>query len=211
MCRREDDYSMNEKLKDITIDLLLGGIKKKVDSVRDNYKWQELFIHIGSFLIKNTDTLASFEQDLFLVFSKDNLNQLARKLKDKPGYEFPRLLHGELYELMVCYDITPMVAETYIHHFMQVIISYLEENDSDKRLEMFLGNLKKEHECHFAIVESKLDLVIKQIEELKKEKVVSYSIADIDIQIRKESKYKGMGLYFFRRMMNNLNPISKRL
>ena len=197
MCGREDNYSMNEKLKDITIDLLLGGIKKKVDSMRDNFKWQELFIHTGTFLVKNTDTLASFEKDLYLVFSKDNLKQLAGKLKDKPGYEFPRLLHGELYELMVCYDIAPMMAETYIHHFLQVIINYLEENDSDKRLEMFLGNWKKELESHFAIVESKLELVIKQIEELKKEKVVSYSIADIDIQIRKESKYKGMGLQFF--------------
>ena len=32
----------------------------------------------------------------------------------------------------------------------------------------------------------------------KEEKVLSYSITDIDIQIRRESKYKGMGLDFFK-------------
>lgn len=38
---------------------------------------------------------------------------------------------------MVSYEIPIMETETYIHHFMQVIITYLEENDSDKALEMF--------------------------------------------------------------------------
>ena len=41
-------------------------------------------------------------------------------------------------------------------------------------------------------------MVLNQIADLKEEKVLSYSITDIDIQIRRESKYKGMGLDFFK-------------
>ena len=162
---------MNEKLKDTTIDLLLDGVKTKIEDVKENYKWQELFVSTGSFCVNNPDTLTMFEQDLFLVFSKDNLKQMAKKLKDKRGYEFPQLLHRELYDLMVRYEIPAMEAETYIHHFIQVIINYLEENDPDKTLEIFLGDLKKEIEKYFFALESKLELVLNQIADLKEEKV----------------------------------------
>ena len=43
---------MNEKLKNTTIDLLLDGVKKKIDNVKENYKWQELFISTGPFFCK---------------------------------------------------------------------------------------------------------------------------------------------------------------
>lgn len=44
---------------------------------------------------------------------------------------------------MIRYEIPVMQAETYIHHFMKVIINYLEENDPDRALELYLGDLKK--------------------------------------------------------------------
>lgn len=40
---------MSEKLKDTAIDLLLDGVKKKIDDMRDNHKWQELFVNTGHF------------------------------------------------------------------------------------------------------------------------------------------------------------------
>ena len=188
---------MGDNIKGATIDLLLDGVKKKIDNAKENHKWQELFVNTGSFFVNNPDTLTEFERDLYEVFSKDNLIQMAKKLKDKRGYEFTQLLHGELYDLMTCYEIPAMEAETYIHHFMQVIIDYLEENDSEKTMELFLGNLKKEIDEHFVYLKSKLELVIHQIADLQKEKITTYSITDIDCQIRRESIYKGMGLDFF--------------
>ena len=53
---------MNEKLKDTTIDLLLDGVKTKIEDVKENYKWQELFVSTGSFCVNNPDTLTMFEQ-----------------------------------------------------------------------------------------------------------------------------------------------------
>lgn len=189
---------MKEKIKDTIVDLLLDGVKEKLDSVKENYKWQKLFVSTGDFFVKNPDALVKFEDDLYSVFSKDNLIRIAKRLKDKNGYDFSQLLHNELYDLMVSYEIPIMETETYIHHFMQVIITYLEENDSDKALEMFLGDMRKEIGTYFAALESKLELVLNQISNLNKEKITTYSIADIDAQIRRETKYKGMGLDFFK-------------
>lgn len=189
---------MKEKIKDTIVDLLLDGVKEKLDSVKENYKWQKLFVSTGDFFVNNPDVLVKFEDDLYSVFSKDNLIRIAKRLKDKNGYDFSQLLHNELYDLMVSYEIPIMETETYIHHFMQVIITYLEENDSDKALEMFLGDMRKEIGTYFAALESKLELVLNQISNLNKEKITTYSIADIDAQIRRETKYKGMGLDFFK-------------
>lgn len=71
---------MSEKLKDTAIDLLLDGVKKKIDDMRDNHKWQELFVNTGHFFINNSDMVTRFESDLYLVFSEDNLKTLAKKL-----------------------------------------------------------------------------------------------------------------------------------
>ena len=189
---------MKEKIKDTLVDLLLDGVKKKLDSVKENYKWQKLFVSTGNFFVNNPDVLMKFEDDLYSVFSKDNLTRIAKRLKDKNGYDFPQLLYKELYDLMVEYEIPTREAETYIHHFMQVIIIYLKENDPDKTLEMFLGDMEKEIGSYFATLESKMELVLNKISELSKEKIITYSIADIDVQIRRETKYKRMGLDFFQ-------------
>lgn len=90
-----------------------------------------------------------------------------------------------------------MQAETYIHHFMKVIINYLEKNDPDRALELYLGDLKKEIDQNFSAIEEKFELVLSKIAELNEAKVVLYSVSDIDVQIRRMSKYKGMGLDFF--------------
>ena len=190
--------NMNGKMKDKIVDLLLDGVRRKVDSVKENYEWKKLFVDTGEFFVNNSDILEGFEKDLYLVFSKENLNNIALKLKNKNGYNFSQLLYKELYDLMLSYEIPIMEAETYIHHFMQIILTYLEENDRDKAMEMFLASQKKEIESHFVTLESKMELVLNQISELNKEKIITYSISDIDMQIRRETKYKKMGLDFFK-------------
>ena len=189
---------MNDTTKDAIVDLIIDGVKKKVDGVKENYKWKKLFVSTGDFFVNNPDVLTGFQEDLYSIFSRDNLSRIAEKLKGKKGYDFPQLLHSELYDLMVRYEIPTMEAETYIHHFMQVIIEYIEENDPDKTLEMFLGDMRREMGDYFATLVSKLELVLNRVSELKKDKIITYSIEDIDAQIRRETRYKRMGLDFFR-------------
>lgn len=188
---------MEEKLTDIAIDLLLSGIEKKVNDIKEDFQWKRLFVNTGSFFTENLDKLKSFEKDLFVIFSKENMRKMASKLKDKRGYEFPQLLHNELYDLLIRYEVSVRDAETYIHHFSQVIINHLVKNDHDKTLEMYLGSWRDQEQKHFSDINFKLEMILKTITDLKKMEVSSCSISDIDAQIRKESKINGMDLSFF--------------
>ena len=55
---------MKEKIKDTIVDLLLDGVKNKLDSVKENYKWQKLFVSTGDFFVNNPDVLVKFEEAL---------------------------------------------------------------------------------------------------------------------------------------------------
>lgn len=188
---------MENKFTDITIDLLLSGIAKKIKEVKEELKWKELFLKTGKFYIENPDKSDSFKNDLFAVFSEENMKNMAYKLRNKRGYELPQLLYNSLYELMAQYEIPQMDTETYIHYFIQVIIDDLENSDFNKALELYIGNWKIEEEKHFYDVEKKVDLLLRKIKDLEKFEVSSFTINDIDVQIRKESKFKRMGLDFF--------------
>ena len=188
---------MKELFTEQMIGLLVSGVIRRLEQVKDNYKWKRLFIKEGKFLLDGTDELESFEKELYAVFSKKNMKNLSNMLKDKHGYEFPRLLHDELYDLMTRYGVPEMESEKYIHNFSQEIIEYLEDNDADKTLEMYLGNWKKEETEYFNIAIEKLNQILKIVKGLEKIEVESLSISDVDSQIRKESRFKGMGLDFF--------------
>ena len=40
---------MKEKITDTLVDLLLSGVKEKIDGVRDDYKWRKLFVDTRDF------------------------------------------------------------------------------------------------------------------------------------------------------------------
>ena len=44
---------MEEKLTDLTVDLLLEGIGKKINQKKENFEWQELFLKTGTFFIND--------------------------------------------------------------------------------------------------------------------------------------------------------------
>ncbi len=61
---------MKEKIKDTIVDLLLDGVKEKLDSVKENYKWQKLFVSTGDFFVKNPDALVKFFRQLHQLLVK---------------------------------------------------------------------------------------------------------------------------------------------
>lgn len=189
---------MLETLNNAAIDLLLNGVKSKVNDEIKKKKWRELFTEAGEFLSDNPDTSQRFANDLGAMFSEDNMKNIAEKLRDKRGYDFPKLLHDNLYDLMAGYEIPQLEAETYIKHFVNVILADLAKNDHDRTLEIYLGDFRKEFDSQICRIEAKIELVLNQVSGLKKENVEPFSINDIDLQIRKESKFKGIGLDFFK-------------
>ena len=71
------------------------------------------------------------------------------------------------------------------------------ENDSEKSLEIFLGEWRREEQGYFDKCMSQSDLILKCLADLNQIEVSSLTIADIDAKIRKESVYKKMSLDFY--------------
>ena len=188
---------MSEAITDIVIDELLEKTKSFLDNYKENKKWRELFIATGSFLIKKLDSDIYFERDLYAIFSDENMQELSRKLKSARGYNFRKVLYDELYDLMARHEVSKQNAETYIHYFMQAIFTYLEQNDPDKYLEAYLSAWKKEETEKFSMIQSQLDEIIHTLKKFSESEIVTYTISDIDTEIRKQSIYKGMNLEFF--------------
>ena len=89
---------------------------------------------------------------------------------------------------MLRYEVSPMEAVAYINHFSQMIIKYLEENDHDKTLEIFLGEWRKEDEERFTKYDKQLKLILEKLDSLKDEDK-PLSISDIDAQISESISY----------------------
>ena len=188
---------MSETVISLIVDRILERTKVYIEGFKGKKEWRTLFIETGAFIATQLDNDEFFERDLFAIFSAENMKQLSAKLQNKRGYDFPKILHDELFELMQRYDVDKQTAETYIHHFTQAIISYLERNNVDKSLEMFLSNWKSEEEKSFSAIEAQLNLVLDEVKKLSKSEITAFSISDIDRRIRREAKYSGMGLNFF--------------
>ena len=184
-------------IDEIALGKIVDLVCKKIGEAISSAKWKELFVSTGEFIIKSPDKLDSFTKDLSVAFSKNNLIELSKKMKNRSGFEFSETLRNELYDLMAKYEIPPYDAEEYIRMFAQSIIGYIEEHNKEKTLEMFIGDFRKETESRFDEVIKKEDLIISKLEALSNPKVTLLTVADIDSRIRKHSRYKGLSLDFF--------------
>lgn len=184
-------------IDEIALGKIVDLVFKKIGEAISSAKWKELFVSTGEFVIKSPDKLDSFTKDLSVVFSKKNLLELSKKMKNRSGFEFAETLHSELYDLMAKHDIPPNDSEEYIRMFSQSIISYVEEHDKEKTFEMFIGDFRKSTESKFEEVLKNQKLIMSALSSLINPKVVLFTIADIDSRIRRHSEYKGLSLDFF--------------
>ena len=184
-------------IDEIALGKIIDSICKKAGEAISSANWKDLFISTGEFIIKSPDKLDSFTEDLSVMFSRENILALSKKMKAKSGFEFSEALHNELYDLMAKHEISPRDAESYIRMFSESIISYIEENDKEKAYEMFIGDFRRGTEQRFGEVISKQNLIISKLDSLINPKVTCLTIADIDSRIRRQSKYKGLSLDFF--------------
>lgn len=184
-------------MKDKIIEFLINRISTLITKIMENHEWTKLFVDTGELLINSYETSESFKEDLEVIFSRENLSELARKLKDNSGYDFMKRLQNELYDLMLRYEVPLVQANTYVCHFSQMIIKYLEENDQEKTLEIFWGEWKREQEEHYVKQGEQMKLILKELASLKETNIQPLTIRDIDAQIRKRSAYNGMNLDFF--------------
>lgn len=188
---------ITEKLTKTVISSTLSFIKKQLEKVKDNYEWKKLFVDTGEFFANNYEHSDEFYSDLLCIFSEENMKKMACDLEDKSGFEFRITLNHALHKLMMSYEFDLDMAETYSHHFMQVIITYLENNMPEKYTQMFLANWKSEEFNNFKIIKERLKSMEDAIQVLGEKKKHIFSISEIDMKLRKETVSPKIGIDFF--------------
>lgn len=189
--------AITEKLTEVMIDSTLVGIKKQLEKVKDNYEWKKLFIDTGEFFANDYEHSDEFYSDLLSIFSKENMKKMACDLKDKSGFEFRNTLRQALYKLMMSYEFDLDMVDTYSHHFMQVIITYLEDKMPKRYTQMFLADWKLEEEDNFKIIQERLKKMEDALRVLGEKKKYIFSISQIDMQLRRETISPKIGIDFF--------------
>ena len=114
-----------------TLDFIIQFINNKVNEK----KWKNLFLETGEQVVKNLDDQDGFKNDLLVIFSKDNMQNIAEKSYDKRGYELISYLENEIVELFIEYGVSERNAHEYSYHFIQIILDELKQYDTDKALE----------------------------------------------------------------------------
>lgn len=188
---------MAGSVQSAVVDSAFKEILNVIDKCIKNHQWQSLFVDTGKFFTSDAAELEIFKADLAEVFSSENMAALSQEMRDKSGYEFRAELNSRLRTLMAKYEIPALESEQYIHHFMEVIIHSIKENDSDKAMEMFLGELRSDENNYYEHILSRLTEVLKEVKTLDEKKIESFSTDDIDMEIRRKARLCGLNLDFF--------------
>ena len=179
-------------------DIVLNKIVECVNSQIENHSWKKLFVQTGDFLADSTDSSTAFENDLKAVFSDDNMHKIAKNIKEKNGFEIVEALREELYQLFSSYEIETGDAQTYIHYFIEIILSYISKEDHDKYLEVYLNNWRQSEEKNFEGIQRQYESIKKILSVLAdKEKKSIKTYTDIDAEIRRRAKDNRLSLDFF--------------
>lgn len=184
-------------LTESIVESIFSAIKEKIEELRKNSCWEELFVNTGEFFINNEEHSTDFYEDLNHMFSKDNMKLMASKLKGSSGYTLYKALQNDLYVLMKSYEFDIENIKTYTHSFMQVIISYLENNKPDHYLQIIIGIWKEEERNNFNKIQERIKSMEYAIQVLGEKKKNIYSISEIDTKIRKETTVPQIGIEFF--------------
>ena len=188
-------------LKEIVEESIIGdvisGIREKIIKAKNDYDWKQLFIETGDFLTQSKENSDRFHKDLLCVFSNNNMKKMAKELEGQTGYKFKELLHNQLYSLIRSYEIDPLDAEAFSHHFMEIVLKYLEDNMQEEFQKIFLAEWREEEEREFVNIKKELVELKALIKKLDNEEATALTIREIDAKLKQETVNPRIGLDFF--------------
>lgn len=179
------------------IDVILSAVKNILTHCRGDYKWKQLFVESGELLKTNEEFSRGFENDLFAIFSEENMKNLAKELKGKNVFKIEDMLHDKLSNLMHKYDFPLDQAERYIHFFIGSIINRIECSDLEKGIGIFLNDMKIYETEEFNKINEELKQLKKIIGNLDKGNRTVYISKEIDNRLKRETINPQIGLDFF--------------
>ena len=106
-------FVMCELMKDATGEMILAGAKEVITSVKEKREWKALFVDTGEFFIKDVGCAEKLIDDIVVLMSKSNMEELAKSVNKNNGFELRSSLERELTGLMKMYEIPHDQAEYY--------------------------------------------------------------------------------------------------
>lgn len=196
---------MIELLLDAIVSLGSAGVQNVLTSAgesavkkfKKSQTWKKLIVGTGEFFIKNEQEENLFFRDLELVFSRENLTQIAEDLKSEEGYELKHRLYNSLMKLMNKYEIPYEVAETYTIKIIYAVLEQLKTIAPDKYEHYFLQEWKDEQESSFLELQKRIEKMSNELAIYNREQVAIASSGQMDIELRRKTQNPSIGIEFF--------------
>lgn len=177
---------------------VLGYIKEKIDSQKEENDLIKLFSESADFLVKHENDKSAFYDDLMRVFSEENIKEIALKAKEKSGFEFKDELSEQLRTLLMSYELDTDNVERCINHFLELIIEGIRKDVPDLYDKMLLKDWGDDVKNKLDIIEHRLD-ALKEIENaigpLRRKKI--YTIAEMNQQLNDMTEQIRLNIGFF--------------
>ena len=77
---------MAEIISGKAIDFLVRKLEEWANNLKKDFDWKNFFTNTGDLLSRRLDAEESFRQDLIILFSPNNMKELAKTLKKERGY-----------------------------------------------------------------------------------------------------------------------------
>lgn len=179
-----------------TENLLVSAGESTLKNIKNAHEWRKILVDTGEFFIENEKTAMQFFDDLSLTLAKENMAEIAKNLQNTDGYELKKRLHRMLMQLMVKYEISHELAESYCLRIMYVILEQIKVIDPDKYEHYFLQEWKDEQEASFGELRKRLDKMSNDINLYQKQNLKIESSGQMDIILRR-STAPSIGIEFF--------------
>ncbi len=171
------------------VDLLISKIPDFLDKKIHQVKWEDFFVNTGKFLTSYEENKDRLDSDLAIAFSSENLKDIAKELYNKPAFYLKDELLKRMNTLLDEYELDKKEKTYFVKQFINAIFAYIEENERQMYLELFLGELRIELDYQLEMVSDKLDLLYQKLGDLE-EKCV-FTILDIEKDLFDKSNKNG--------------------
>lgn len=105
----------------------------------NTYKLKNSFIQMGRFIGEfEAGDQESFETEIKLIFSKENMKELFKDVKKTPGFYLINDIRSKLATLCEQYEVSPEDTNNFIDSFIAMITEIIVQTDDNKAVQMFL-------------------------------------------------------------------------
>lgn len=168
-----------------------------VKKYKDSNAWKNLIVGTGKSFIKNNQEEVLFFSELKLALSKENLSYIAKDLNKENGYDLKNNLYKIFMNLMSKYGIPYEIAESYTTKIIYEVLEQLKTINPEKYERYFIQEWREEQKNSLLELQNRIDKIESEFKIYTHENVKIISSGNIDVDLRRKTRYPSIGVDFF--------------